>query len=96
MTDITATDLSAALLDQKVAGIFHGKSYAYAPVLDEYGWALGVAVEDEQGYHPITGKSFLTRDAAQSYADGLNAHIGLTLARAENIVISSMRRSIRR
>ena len=35
------TNLEAALLDQKVAGAFHGKRYAYVTVIDDKdGWAL--------------------------------------------------------
>ena len=78
MSDITNRHLEAAILDQKVAGAFAGKTYAF------------VAVKDETGYNPISGKTFHTHDEAKQWADGLNEHIGLSKAEALNIVGSTM------
>ena len=89
--DITSRYLEAAILDQKVAGMFDGKRYAFVTVIGDDGWQLGVAVEDEPGYSPITGKTFADRAEAQEWASGLNQHIGLHPAVAQNIVISTMR-----
>jgi len=93
--DITSRNLEAAILDQKVAGTFRDKRYAFVTVLADDGWQLGVAVEDEPGYSPITGKTFQDRAAAREWADGLNQHIGLTTHAAQNIVISTMRGPVR-
>ena len=92
MTDITNIDLQAAILDQKVAGAFAGKRYAFVAIMSDAGWALGVAVQDEDGYNPIVGKTFETREMAQGWADGLNKHIGLTPRQAIDIVVSTMQR----
>lgn len=88
--DITNTHLEAALLDQKVAGEFRGKPYAFVPVLHDTGYILGVAVANEPGYSPITGKTFEDRGRAREWADGLNKHIGLSDEQAMAIVLSSM------
>jgi hypothetical protein len=91
MTDITNTNLEAAIIDQKVAGTFWEKLYAYVAVIDEKeGWALGVAVANEKGYSPIGGKTFKWKVEAQELADGLNQHIGLTRDQVAQIVISTM------
>ena len=90
MTDITTLNLDAALLDQKVAGQFGRKPYAYVSVVAVGGWALGVAVANERGYSPIAGKTFKTMDEADAWADGLNEHIGLTREDRIRIVISTM------
>jgi hypothetical protein len=89
MQNITSTHLEAALIDQHVAGHFHGKSYAFSAVYND-GPALGVAVANESGYHPL-GKQFDSMDEAQRWADGLNAHIGIDERRAAEIIISTMR-----
>jgi hypothetical protein len=95
MTDITNTNLHAALIDQYVAGVMGKKRYAFTPVYvdDNSGaWGIGIAVENEQGYHPLAGLDFARREDAERYADGLNEHIGLTEAQAINIVVTTMRR----
>jgi hypothetical protein len=89
MTDITSTHLEAALIDQKVAGAFFDKAYAFVPVYNE-GWQLGVAVMYEGGYNPIAGKTFKDQNEAREWADGLNAHMGLTEQAAARIVCSTM------
>jgi len=92
MTDFTTTNLEAALLDQKVAGLFAGKRYAFVSVLDDGGkWALGIAVLDEAGYDPITGKTFATQAEAREWSEGLNKHIGLGPRDVLDIVASTMR-----
>jgi hypothetical protein len=89
MSDITNRHLEAAIIDQKVAGEFAGKTYAFVAVIDE-GYKLGVAVKNETGYNPISGKTFRTHDEAKQWADGLNEHIGLSKDEALNIVGSTM------
>jgi hypothetical protein len=89
MTDITSKSLEAALLDQSVAGAFFDKTYAYNAVYNN-GWQLGVAVANERGYHPIAGKTFEDQAEAKEWADGLNAHIGLTKDAIARIIISTM------
>jgi hypothetical protein len=96
MTDITSRYLEAAILDQKVAGRFRGKRYAFVAVMqdthpDGTPWALGVAVENEDGYHPLDGKYFTTMEEAREWADGLNEHIGLRPIDMVEIITSTMR-----
>jgi hypothetical protein len=89
MTDITTRYLEAAILDQKVAGAFAGKSYAFVAVINE-GYRLGVAVANEPGYSPISGKTFDSYDEAKQWANELNDHIGLSRDAALDIVGSTM------
>jgi len=97
MTDITNTNIVAAILDQKVAGFYAGKRYAYVSVIDGvegvHGWGIGVAVEDRQGYTPIEapGMPFKTEKAAKAFADGMNEHLRLSPRDVVEIVISTMR-----
>jgi hypothetical protein len=91
MTDITNTHLEAAILDQKVAGEFHGKVYAFVATVSKAGYCLGVAVKDEQGYNPIEGKVFTTYGEAHRWAYELNGHIGLSPREALDIIITTMR-----
>jgi hypothetical protein len=86
---ITTRYLDAAIIDQKVAGEFHGKVYAFAPVI-ENGYRLGVAVANESGYSPIAGKTFERYDEACQWANELNEHIGLSKDEALDIVGSTM------
>lgn len=91
--DITSKDLGAAILDQKVAGQLQNKRYAYTPVSLDDGsgaWGLGIAVERERGYHPVSGLGFARREDAERYADDMNAHLGLDKAAALNIVVTTM------
>ena len=90
MTDITNTHLEAAIIDQKVAGEFAGKVYAFVGVIND-GYQLGVAVANEQGYSPISGKTFERYEEAKQWADGLNEHIGLSKEKALDIIGSTMR-----
>lgn len=93
--DITTNNLEAAILDQKVAGALQGKRYAFIAVLNGDGaWSLGVAVQNEGGYHPIDGKTFADMAQAREWANGLNEHIGHDHRSAAEIVASSMRRPI--
>ena len=93
MTDITTTHLEAAIIDQKVAGEFAGKTYAFVAVTTKSlgGWGLGIAVKDENGYNPISGKTFDRHDEAKRWASGLNEHIGLSQDEALDIIGSTMR-----
>lgn len=94
MRNITQTHLEAAIIDQEVAGIFGriSKRWCYVAVMRGDGeWGLGVAVEDEQGYHPIDGKTFPTRAEASEWANGLNDHVGLSETESTAIIVSSMR-----
>lgn len=91
--DITEGNLEAAIVDQKVAGAFAGKRYAFLTYELAKGFALGVAVQGEAGFYAIAGKSFETREAADVWSDGLNRHIGLTHTEQQEIILSSMRRS---
>ena len=88
--NITNTHLEAAILDQKVAGEFHGKVYAFVAVIND-GYKLGVAVANEYGYSPIEGKTFEHYYQAKEWAAGLNKHIGLSEIEALDIVGSTMR-----
>lgn len=90
MSDITTTHLEAAIIDQQVAGAFRDSTYAFVAVYGEDGWQLGVAVANESGYSPIVGKTFSDQGEAKRWADGLNAHIGLTDLSAAQIVASTM------
>lgn len=92
MTDPTHSNLALAFLDQQVEGVFANKPHAYVAVIADKGYGLGVAIEDERGYHPITGLDLKTHDEARTLADGMNMHIGLSKARVISIVASSMRR----
>lgn len=91
MADITDNNLALAILDQKVAGAFNGKAYAYHAVINDNGWTLGIAVKDERGYNPIDGLSYETESEAKTVANGMNGHIGLSRDQATDIVISTMR-----
>jgi hypothetical protein len=91
MTDITNSHLEAAIIDQKVAGAFAGKRYAFAAVIQKDGWQLGVAVENEPGYSPVDGKTFTLQAEAKQWAEGLNKHIGLSDEDALSIIITTMR-----
>jgi hypothetical protein len=88
--DITHTHLEAAILDQVVAGAFAGQAYAFVSVYHEGAWRLGVAVANEPGYCPITGKVFSGSAESERWADGLNVHIGLSKHQAVEIIGSTM------
>lgn len=94
--DITNNNLVAALLDQKVAGAFAGKNYAYVAVLTDNAnqWGVGIAVQNEPGFNLITGPDLSWQDHkdAEGYCNAMNEHLGLTLDQAAEIVISSMRK----
>jgi hypothetical protein len=86
---ITSNNLEAALMDQIAAGAFHGKDYAFVKVYHDDSWKLGVAVKNEQGYHPFN-RLFEKEVEAKEWADGLNKHIGLSERRATEIVCSTL------
>jgi len=90
MTDITTTHLEAAIIDQKVAGEFAGKVYAFVAVIND-GYRLGIAVANESGYSPLHGKTFDHYDEAKRWATALNQHIGLSQDAALDIIGSTMR-----
>lgn len=89
--DITATNLRLALLDQKVAGAFTGKAYAYVSVYGDEGWTLGIAVANEEGYSPIKGFPLKDHQEAKTTAQGMNDHLGLVSHRIADIIASTMR-----
>ena len=89
MPDIT-TNLEAALIDQRVAGTFRDKAYAFVAVNGDSGWQLGVAVANERGYNPVTGKTFVGHDEAQEWADSLNRHLGRDEKLVHAIIGSTM------
>jgi hypothetical protein len=91
VSDITNTHLEAAILDQKVAGVFPRQRYAFVAVTADDGYRLGVAVANENGYSPIDGKRFDNWDDAKRWAISLNEHIGLSRDEAASIIISTMR-----
>jgi len=90
MPDFTNGNLEAALLDQKVAGMYSGKTYCFVAVVAKGGWQLGVAAANERGYTPIRGKTFDNEKEARAWAQGLNEHIGHTDDEAVRIVVSTM------
>lgn len=96
--DPTNHRLEYALLDQKVAGAFHGKEYAYVAIMRAAGkpWGVGIAVEDESGFSPVNGPNLEWDNsaAADVFCVGMNRHIGLHPHRATEIIASSMKRII--
>jgi hypothetical protein len=88
---ITTRSLEAAFIDQKVAGAFRDKRYAFVAVYGVDGWQLGVAVANEDGYSPIDGKHFEEQGEAAQWAAELNSHIGLTVGDTAHIIVSTMR-----
>lgn len=90
MSDITTLSLEAAILDQKVAGTFAGKTYAFVGTYYDGADRLGVAVANEPGFIPVYGKTFENHRVAARWATELNRHIGLDDGRAAAIVISTM------
>lgn len=93
--DITQKRLDAAILDQKVAGAFTGKTYAFTPVITKDNrFGLGIAVENESGYSPVTARQFTwdERISASEFCDSMNKHIGLDALHAAQIVASTMRK----
>jgi hypothetical protein len=96
--DPTNNSLEAALLDQKVAGTYDTKEYAYVAVTRDGAkgkpFGIGIAVLDEQGYTPIEGGlfEFDSYDSASAFANGMNKHIGLNEHAAVRIVVSTMMR----
>ena len=90
MTDITDSHLEAALINQSAAGAFPGQLYAFVAVIGGNAWQLGVAVANEQGYHPIPGKTFDSQSEAKLWAEGLNRHIGRDDDSVMAIIASSM------
>ena len=93
--DPTQKSLEAAILDQVVAGTFDGKPYAFVAVIggSTKQWTIGVAVENESGYSPVSGDyfEFDSYEKASDFCDGMNKHIGLDKYRATQIICSSMR-----
>lgn len=91
----------------EILGVFHadGSSLipapkeprrAYVAVVEEGGYRLGVAVEGENGYHPVredsdVGGLFGTYDEADSIAKKMNEGLGLDPREVTKIVISTMR-----
>lgn len=97
MTDITSINLNAAILDQKIAGLFRNKPYAFVAVLVEnlpFPWGIGIAVENERGYNPVDSKLFNwdSHSAAEDFVDAMNRHIGLSRREALDLVVTTMGR----
>jgi hypothetical protein len=90
MPDITSRNLEAALINQKAAGFFRGKAYVFVATFHEGECILGVAVANEQGFHPIVGKVFESYDTAKQWAHELNEHIGRSNDEVLDIVTSTM------
>ena len=93
--DPTHGNLEAAILDQAVAGMFNGKTYAYVAVIRETGkpWGIGVAVLGETGYNPIASETFTwdKEEDAKEFCDGMNFHIRLDTKEVSTIIASTMR-----
>lgn len=87
--DITTENLEAAILDQQAAGMFHDKVYCFTRVYHEGAWRIGVAVANEDGYHPVP-KKFTTEAEARDWAERLNKHIGVEDDHAVDIIASTM------
>lgn len=69
---------------------------AYAPVLarEKQGFAMGIAVRGEKGYHPFTrSPTFATYDEALGACAVENERLGLTREEAALIVASTMGRA---
>jgi hypothetical protein len=90
--DPTTNSLDAAILDQKVAGMFHGQAYAYVAVLKKSMFGVGIAIDGEHGYYSVDGLEFKTYGEANDFCLGMNRHIGLTFTRQIEITVSSMRK----
>jgi hypothetical protein len=90
MTDITNMHLEAAIIDQKVAGVFPDKAYAFIATVGN-GYQLGVVIANEPGFNPIAGKAFVHYREAEQWAEGLNKHIGLSKNEVTDIIGSTMR-----
>lgn len=95
MSDPTNTSLELAFLDQRVEGMFRGRRHCYVAVIADKGWGLGVAVADEQGYNPIDGLSYPTKQEADAVVAGMNEHIGVSRTEATEITVTTMRRAVR-
>jgi hypothetical protein len=93
-TDPTNANVAYALLDQKIAGMMHGRAYAWVSVMgDDDEWTAGVAVQGEPGYHPVSGPGldFPTREKAEAFAAGMNLHLGLTEETAMAIIVTTLK-----
>lgn len=74
-----------------------GKACAYVPVVISSGMGLGLAVANEQGYHPIplhwcNGDNF---DELAEHADELNLELFALDARAAAVIVCSTMHSPR-
>lgn len=73
-----------------------GKVFAFVAVVGEhYPWRLGLAVANEQGYHPVPefwahGDSGTDMAEFQRHADELNEAMGINAEMAARIMASSM------
>ncbi len=63
---------------------------AYAAIVCEGGFTLGIAQRDSPGYTPTNYDAVETYEAASAWADEANRRLGLTPAQAAEIVASSM------
>lgn len=96
IADPTKENLGYALLEQKVAVAFRGRRYAYIVVSGRTAgrpWTVGIAVDGERGFNSLSGPGldFAHRSEADTFAAGMNKHIGLSAREASDILISSMR-----
>jgi hypothetical protein len=81
--------------------VVEGKRIAYVAVLldksEGGGWGIGIAVEDQDGYHPVqTYGPFAEHTRARDIVEALNKELGLTKEEAWLVAASSMRKAVRR
>jgi hypothetical protein len=95
--DITSTNLSAAILDQVIAGQMRGKQYAFTAVMENHAkpWTVGIAALNEPGYYSVAHAEdfrWAKEKEATEFCEAMNKHIGLTATAAAKIIASSMAR----
>lgn len=82
-----------AIADQEIEAKFAGKMWAYTAVVGDYGYQLGIAVENEPGYTPVPGFFCHGDDYMEmcDHADALNTERSIDPREGGRIVASSMR-----
>ncbi len=63
---------------------------AYTAILDESGWIVGIATENEAGYRALNYGPYETEARAQMVAATMNKALGVSESRAILIAMSSM------
>lgn len=97
--DLIEKVIAEAEAEEKIRSGMRAGDMAYAPVLDRerQGFAMGIAVRGEKGYHPFTrSPSFSTYDEARAACDVENERLGLTREEAALVVASTMGRTPRK